>query len=855
MANGTPGQNAAGNVITGNATTGAGRDTDPDNATGTLTVSDGAAGNPSGNLLDNDTDVDNSDPRRLDGIRTGAKEDVGTFTAVGALQPVTIVGRFGTLTVRADGSYDYVVDNNAVLVERMRGGNQDSLTDIFSYRAVDLAGQSDIAQLVVTIDGAWDAPVAVDDSNFAAAGTVRNPGQGVDAVGNVLPNDTDVDVPDGKAVTGIGAGAEASNPALTPVGTSFQIDGLYGRLTMNADGSYTYEVDVLNLAVQNLQPGQTLDEFFTYEVTDNGGLTDRAQLYIEVRGINNPPFTVPDVGPAVEAGGLDNGTPGVNPRGNVLANDLDLDGDTLTITGIRTGPVTGAGTDGTVGQVLRGQYGSLIILANGDWTYVVDNSLPEVQALRMSGQTLEESFTYTVADPLGDTDTGLLRIVIDGRNDTPIAQDDSGQALEAGGVNNATPGSDSVGNVLDNDNDVDGTAYGETERVVNYTSATGVVGEAGSSIAGLYGSLVINADGSWRYVVDNNNAAVQALRTSDETLTESFSYVMRDEAGATSGANLVIVVRGANDNPVARDDSNVASDQIVAPQATGNVLPNDSDVDGGDALQVSAIRTGAEGASGSAGQIGLPLAGRYGTLVIHADGTYTYTIDMSNPEVLAAAGFGQILQDVFTYTLVDRAGATDLAQLTISLDISAPRIDNGPDWFPMRGLDLSQRTSDLGFTPGIFVQPVVRQNALIDTVGRASSDGTRIDLVVDRGLIGRSPSLGAGLIGQDTEQFVSQVVRESELAAQLELARLVGRHGRVSLSADGLLPDPSLFSLTDTGLTKGEAQRPGLDAAATDSRQTADTRTDDAPQQARTTAPGFSEQLRLAARQVSSLHR
>ncbi|MBS0454920.1 MAG: VCBS domain-containing protein [Proteobacteria bacterium] len=734
----------------------------------------------------------------------------------------------------------------------------DSLVESFTYQARDLAGATDAARLTVTIHGAWDAPVAVDDANVAAAGTIRDPSKGLDAVGNVLPNDTDVDANDTKTVTAIGVGAESSNPALTAVAQPDQpVQGLYGRLLINADGSYTYTVDVLNLTVQALQPGQTLDEYFTYQVSDAGNLNDTATLHIVVRGINNPPFTLPDQGDAVEAGGLDNGTPGVNPRGNVLANDIDLDGDALTITGIRTGPELGTGTDGTVGQVLHGQYGDLLILANGDWSYVVNNSLAAVQALRISGQTLEESFTYTVADIRGDTDTGLLRIVIDGRNDTPLAHDDAGEALEAGGIDNGTPGKDSVGNVLDNDTDVDSVANGESRHVVNYTSAAGVVGDAGSTVAGIYGSLVIGADGSWRYVVDNNNAAVQALRTNGETLTESFSYLMRDTEGATSRANLVIVVRGANDNPVARDDSNVASDQVVAPQATGNVLPNDSDVDGGDALHVSAIRTGAEGASGTAGQLGQALAGRYGTLVIHADGSYTYSIDLSNPEVLAAAGMGRVLQDLFTYTVSDRAGATDLAQLTISLDISAPRIDNGdPLYFQRLFEQLQPHTQELGYEPAIFVQPVVRQSAFIDRLEQASSDGTRLDMVLDRGLIA-PPSLGANL-GQLAGQFVGQVVRENQLAAQLELARLTGRHGRVSLGADGLLSDPSTFSLTDDGLTKGEAQRPGLDGPAPAARPAADARSGERNKQKQaraTTAPGFSEQLRRAAGQASPTHR
>jgi len=978
VANGTPGTNPQGNVI-------AGSDTDPDIDPGTgrpetlavTAVRTGQeAGTGTGNVLANDSDVDGgaADPvdygetKAVQGYAQGAR----SATAGNAL-----AGAYGSLVIGADGSYTYTVDENNAAVQALRT-DADTLTESFTYTMLDAAGATSAATLTLTIHGRDDAPVARDDANVAAAGTIRDPGQSVDAVGNLLPNDSDVDAGDTKAVTEIGVGAEAANPARTAVtGANQAVQGLYGRLYVNADGSYTYQVDVLNLAVQALAPGDTLDEYFTYQLTDTAGLSDLATLHIVVAGIDNPPFTLPDQGDAVEAGGTDNGTPGADATGNVLANDLDLDGDALTVTGIRTGPEAGTGTAGTVGQPLQGRYGTLTLNPDGSYTYVVNDELPAVQALRASGQTLEESFTYTAADPLGETDTGLLRIVIDGRNDAPVAHADAGSAVEAGGldngtagspptgneldndadvdgaaygetrtvqafgqagvagtvgsafvarygtltlnadgsytyavddanaevqalrtaldrltevfdytmvdaagatstatltitihgrndapeatddlalaveaggVGNGTPGQDAVGNVLDNDGDVDSTANGESRSVLRFANGdTGGQGAAGSTVAGRYGQLVIHADGSFRYLVDNDNPAVQALRTGGQTLTESFDYLMRDTQGATSQARLVIVVRGADDNPVARDDSNLASDQVAAPQAGGNVLPNDADVDGGDALQVSAIRTGAEGATGTAGQLGQALAGRYGTLVIHADGSYSYSIDMRNPEVLAAAGFGQVLHDVFTYTVADRAGATDLAQLTISLDISAPRIDSADPLYFRRLVDWPQTYGDqLGFEPGIFVQPVVRQNALADTVAGASSDGTRVGLVLDRGLIGHPASLGSGL-GEVPGQFVGETVRESQLAAQLELARLAGRHGRVSLSADGLLADPSLFSLTSDGLLQGEAQRPGLNVP--------DEGAPPAGGQPRTTAPAFSEQLRQAARQASSMPR
>src|SRR6202000_147867 len=122
----------------------------------------------------------------------------------------------------------------------------------------------------------------------------------------------------------------------------------------------------------------------------------------------------------------------------------------------------------------------------------------------------------------------------DGRDDAPVAHDDSSTAIEAGGVNNGTPGRDATGNVLANDTDVDTTANGETKQVVSIANEAGRSAEAGQALAGQYGTLVVKADGSYDYVVDNANAAVQALRTNGDTLTETFAYQMRDTAGASS---------------------------------------------------------------------------------------------------------------------------------------------------------------------------------------------------------------------------------------------------------------------------------------------------------------------------------
>jgi VCBS repeat-containing protein len=81
-----------------------------------------------------------------------------------------------------------------------------------------------------------------------------------------------------------------------------------------------------------------------------------------------------------------------------------------------------------------------------------------------------------------------------------------------------------------------------------------------------------------------------------------------------------------------------------AVQATGDVLANDSDIDG-DPLGVAAV-------NGMAANLGAAVAGTYGTLVLGADGRYTYSLAADQANVLALAP-GQIVTDVFHYTISD----------------------------------------------------------------------------------------------------------------------------------------------------------------------------------------------------------
>ncbi|MDG6882376.1 Serralysin precursor [Phocoenobacter uteri] len=129
-----------------------------------------------------------------------------------------------------------------------------------------------------------------------------------------------------------------------------------------------------------------------------------------------------DAGTAVEAGGLNNNVAGKDATGNVLnGGGQDVADDPTsahaTVTGIRLGSDEGKGDAGTVGQALKGKYGTLTLNTDGSYTYKVDETNADVQKLN-DGETLNESFNYTMSDGTL-SDDAVLSITIDGKNDAP----------------------------------------------------------------------------------------------------------------------------------------------------------------------------------------------------------------------------------------------------------------------------------------------------------------------------------------------------------------------------------------------------------------------------------------------------
>lgn len=90
--------------------------------------------------------------------------------------------------------------------------------------------------------------------------------------------------------------------------------------------------------------------------------------------------------------------------GNVLSNDVSGADVDMTVVGAASGNHVSSGVSGSVGSMIAGLYGNLILLADGSYTYQVTANASSIP------NDAIEIFTYTMKDGDGDTSTALLSI-------------------------------------------------------------------------------------------------------------------------------------------------------------------------------------------------------------------------------------------------------------------------------------------------------------------------------------------------------------------------------------------------------------------------------------------------------------
>jgi VCBS repeat-containing protein len=210
------------------------------------------------------------DPVVISGTTTGSASP-GTGVVSGSLSvvdpdapapvvftPATIAGSYGSFAIAAGGAWTFTID--AGLTQPLAAGEQD--TDVFT-----VAAGGATVDVTITVTGVNDPIVITGD----VAGAVAEDG--------VLVATGDLDATDADA-------------GQTPSFVAETIVGVYGTLTIAADGAWSYELDNASDAVQALVGGETVADTITVTATNTNGESATADITIGIEGADEPPPTV-----------------------------------------------------------------------------------------------------------------------------------------------------------------------------------------------------------------------------------------------------------------------------------------------------------------------------------------------------------------------------------------------------------------------------------------------------------------------------------------------------------------------------------------------------------------------------------
>ncbi|MGC9465890.1 VCBS domain-containing protein, partial [Vibrio sp. 10N.261.54.E10] len=254
-----------------------------------------------------------------------------------SVTPEVISGKYGSLTIDADGHWQYQVDNSLSNVQALTAAT--SLHESFTIHTKDGTPQT----IDMTIGG--------NDDNAVITG--------VDA--GTLTEDLTTQVQGQLSVTDSDLGEDHFQAS--------QVTSNFGTLSITKDGAWTYSLDNNNPVVQRLGQGSTATDIVTVHSADGTA----HQVMVTINGTNDT---------AVISG--------TNSGAVTEESQLKTSG-TLTITDTDKGEDHFSNTD------IAGQLGTLHLKDNGNWTYDLDNKNTAVQALAQ-GKTATDTITVHSAD-------------------------------------------------------------------------------------------------------------------------------------------------------------------------------------------------------------------------------------------------------------------------------------------------------------------------------------------------------------------------------------------------------------------------------------------------------------------------
>lgn len=435
---------------------------------------------------------------------------------------------------------------------------------------VVVAALTDTATITVTINGLNEPPVATDDRFDTIEDAV--------ITGNIVTGDN-----------GAGVDSDPNGDALTVTALSFGAigvatlvetneSGFEGLLTVNADGSFTFEPDE---DLVELLLGETETVTFEYTIDDGNGATDTATVTIVVSGAGQPPVATANLAETDE---------GVTVTGNVITDDdgfgvdSDPDGDPIDVKSFTLAD----GASGLVGAATlitfaSGKTGTLTLNANGDYSFAPGSGFDAL----LEGQSESYTLTYTLTDDVDGESEAELTITVNGVSAPPVADDEHIAIPEGGAIG---PASDDDGgplvtlNILEGDSDPDGATGTAADLTITSVGHQGGVGGVAPGVpfdvtttdGRFTASVTVNADGE---VVFDSGSIFEELELG-EFATLAFDYTVTDADGLTADATVEIEIIGESGNVVTDPPSfNIFFMVDLSPSATsvGAVTEQDAD--------------------------------------------------------------------------------------------------------------------------------------------------------------------------------------------------------------------------------------------------------------------------------------
>lgn len=572
---------------------------------------------------------------------------------------------YGTFTIDANGKYTFTLDNDSDAVKKLALGQSVDLT--YTVTVTDIDGLTDQRDVVITITGTNNAPevkATVAEVTEDDIRTGPNGSEMVFASGHIEATDPD-------------AGAQLQYFVKSNGQTDQIARGSYGTLTISSvTGQYLYVLNNADPAVQALGRNDSMTETFTVVVRDEHGKATETQLTVTINGANDAPVITSAPGLTVTEDTV------LTSSGKLIFTDVDAT-DTHTF-GVST-------KDGQQGESAAGKYGTLTIDSNGNYTYTLDNSNPDVQKLAQ-GESTTEIFTVYVSDGAETVQKDIV-VTIKGTNTSPTIESfDPALAVTEGG-------SDASGTVVGAD--VDNGA-----RISYYVGNDNATNSSAQKITGQFGTLSIDNNGKYTYSLIEDKALVI---NPGEVREETFTIFVKDEHGALAKETVTISVTGTESTPVisVAADLTVKEDEILDSHSTVTVLDDARDM-GNHTFGVSVAGNGSF--AGTA-------AGAYGKLVIDANGTYTYYLDNDLGSV-QSLGKGESVEEHFTIQVTDPQGNSTTKDIVVKVEGTndAPAISS---WEPV-GSDITEG-SGLAITGTVIATDVDANDVLSYFVGAANA--------------------------------------------------------------------------------------------------------------------------------------